>query len=169
MKRTSCVVAASTFLIASCATIMGDKTQLVGISSTPSSAQVAISDEKGATIFEGQTPTTVTLQKSNGNYWGGKTYTVRIAKEGYETQTIPVTSNVNGWYIGGNLIFGGLIGWFIVDPLTGAMYNLSPEQISASLGQKTAHNNTSKDGNIAIVLLEDVPAALRDKMVKISN
>ena len=169
MKRASFVVVASTVVVASCATIMGDKTQLMGITSTPSSAQVLITDEKGASVFEGQTPTNVTLQKSTGSYWGGKSYTVQIKKEGYETQTIPVTSNANGWYIGGNIIFGGLIGWFIVDPLNGAMYNLTPDQISASLGQKAAHNNTSKDGNIAIVLIEDVPAALRDKMVRISR
>lgn len=168
MKR-SVLVLVCTLLVASCATIVGDKTQLIGISSNPSSAQITITDEKGAVVFEGQTPTTVTLQKADGSYWGGKTYSVQIKKEGYEPQTIPVTSNVNGWYIGGNLIFGGLIGWFVVDPLTGAMYNLSPEQITASLGQKAAHNNTSKDGNIAIVLIEDVPASLRDKMVKISN
>ena len=51
-----------------------------------------------------------------------------------------------------NIIFGGLIGWFIVDPLNGAMYNLSPKQIGVSLGEKSSHNNTATDGSISIIL-----------------
>jgi len=93
---------------------------------------------------------------------------VTISKDGYKTQTIPVKSKPNGWYIAGNFIFGGLIGWFIVDPLNGAMYNLSPEQVNASLGKTAAHNNAVSDGNIAIMLLEDVPAELVGKMKRIN-
>lgn len=154
-------------VFAGCATIVGDKTHLMPINSTPSSATVLITDEKGMQVFKGQTPTTVMLQKSDGSYWGGKNYTVKISKEGYDAQVIAVTSSPNGWYIAGNLVFGGLIGWFIVDPLNGAMYNLSPAQINASLGEKSAYNNNFSDGAISVVLLEDVPQQLRDKMIRI--
>ena len=128
---------------------------------------ILISDEKGVQVFKGLTPTSVTLQKSDGSYWGGKNYTVKISKDGYDAQIITVTSSPNGWYIAGNLVFGGLIGWFIVDPLNGAMYNLSPEQVTASLGEKSAYNNDFSDGAISVVLLENVPQQLRDKMVRI--
>ena len=151
-----------------CATIIGDKTQLMPINSAPDSATILITDEKGTQVFRGQTPTSVTLQKSDGSYWGGKDYTVRIPKEGYDAQTIAVTSSPNGWYIAGNLLFGGLIGWFIVDPLNGGMYNLSPEQITASLGEKSAYNNDFSNGSISIVLIENVPRQLRDKMIRIN-
>jgi len=151
-----------------CATIIGDKTQLMPINSAPDSATILITDEKGTQVFRGQTPTSVTLQKSDGSYWGGKDYTVRISKEGYDAQTIAVTSSPNGWYIAGNLLFGGLIGWFIVDPLNGGMYNLSPEQITASLGEKSAYNNDFSNGSISIVLIENVPRQLRDKMIRIN-
>lgn len=164
----SFVVSCSVLSLVGCATIMGDKTQLMSVNSTPSEAEVKITDEQGLHVFSGKTPTTVTLQKADGSYWGGKDYTVTISKEGYETQTIPVASTPNGWYIAGNFVFGGLIGWFIVDPLTGAMYNLSPEQINASLSTTLSHNNTATDGNISIVLLEDVPAHLREKMTRIN-
>lgn len=151
-----------------CATILGNPTHVMPISSTPSEATVLITDEKGVQILKGATPTSVTLMKSDGSYWGKKSYTVQISKAGFETQTIPVTASANGWYIGGNLIFGGLIGWFIVDPLNGDMYNLSPENITATLSTtKTSHNNTANDGSIAIMLLEDVPVELRNKMVRI--
>jgi hypothetical protein len=78
-----------------------------------------------------------------------------------------VTSHPNGWYIAGNLVFGGLIGWFIVDPFNGAMYNLSPETIDAPLPAKTSHNNTATDGGISIMLIDDVPPELRSKMTRI--
>jgi len=155
-------------LLSGCATIIGSPTQLMPVSSTPNDAAVSITDEKGIEIFKGMTPTTVTLQKSNGSYWGKKSYVVRISKDGFESQSIPVTASANGWYIGGNILFGGLIGWFIVDPLNGGMYTLSPENINASLSGKTAHNNTATDGGIAIMLIEDVPADLRSKMQRIN-
>lgn len=153
--------------VVGCATIVGSPTHVMPISSTPSEATVLITDEKGVEIFKGATPTSVTLQKSDGSYWGKKSYTVKISKAGYEVQTIPVTASANGWYIGGNIIFGGLIGWFIVDPLNGHMYNLSPENITATLSTKTSHNNTANDGSIAIMLIEDVPVELRGKMKRI--
>lgn len=151
-----------------CATIVGDATHLMPVSSTPSDAAISIVDEKGAEIFKGATPTTVTLKKSDGSYWGKKSYSVKISKPGFETQVIPVTASANGWYIGGNIIFGGLIGWFIVDPLNGHMYSLTPESISATLPANATHNNSATNGGISIMLIEDVPAELRGKMVRLN-
>lgn len=153
-------------LMTGCATIMGSEVHNMAISSTPSDATIRITDEKGTAIFQGKTPTTVTLTKTDGSYFGKKTYSVLISKPGYENQTIPVTASPTGWYIGGNLLFGGLIGWLIVDPLSGKMYNLTPETISANLpeGAKGTHNNTSKDGGVTVMLVQDVPLELRDKM-----
>ncbi|TWH77121.1 hypothetical protein LX59_00023 [Azomonas agilis] len=151
-------------LITACATIVGDKTQVIPISSTPSDASILITDEKGVEVFKGVTPTSVTLQKSDGSYWGKKSFILKVHKHGYETQIIPITASANGWYIGGNIIFGGLIGWFIVDPYNGAMYNLSPEQLNAHLDAKESQSRYSGEQGFSIVLLEDVPEALRPKM-----
>jgi hypothetical protein len=150
-----------------CATIIGNPTQLLPISSTPSDATVLIVDEKGTAVFKGATPTTVTLAKSSGGYWSGKSYTITISKDGYDPQTIPVTSSPNGWYIAGNFVFGGLIGWFIVDPFNGHMYTLSPDVLSPTLGTKKAHNNTAVDGSVAIMLIQDVPMDFRGKMTRV--
>ncbi len=159
---------AAVILLSGCATIMGDKTHVVPIVSEPAGAKIEIIDEKATTIFTGTTPTSVTLEKSDGSYWGKKSYTVKISKDGYETQTIPITESANGWYIGGNIIFGGLIGWFIVDPMNGAMYNLSPGKISTSLGAKTSSSANPKSGDLSFMLLQDVPLELRGKMVRIN-
>lgn len=168
MKKSAiiCTFVGLTSLMSGCATIMGSDTHSMPITSTPSDALIRISDEKGMAVFEGKTPTTVTLKKSDGSYFGKKTYTVTISKQGFETQTVPVTGSANGWYIGGNIVFGGLIGWLIVDPLNGKMYNLSPETITSSLpdAAKKSHNNTSTDGGITVMLMQDVPVALLGKM-----
>lgn len=160
----------ASFSLIGCATIIGDSTQLVPISSTPSGATVVIKDETNNELYNGTTPTTVTLKKSDGSYFGGKSYVVIVSKPGYQSQSIPIKASANGWYIGGNFIFGGLIGWLIVDPLNGGMYTLSPDTVSASLknGETTTHNNTAKDGSISVVLLEDVPQKLLGQMTRIN-
>jgi hypothetical protein len=90
---------------------------------------------------------------------------VNISKAGFAPQTIPVNSRANGWYIGGNILFGGLIGWLIVDPLNGHMYTLAPEYVDGLQNtSNTKHNNSNSEGGITIALLEDVPAELRDKL-----
>jgi len=72
----------------------------------------------------------------------------------------------NGWYIAGNLVFGGLIGWFIVDPFGGKMYSISQKEINATLSQKSTKNGDESDGNFELkfVLISDVPESLRSKM-----
>lgn len=164
--RTAAVLLAAVALTG-CATIVGQPTQTVPIASTPSEARIVIADEDGAEVFAGSTPTSVTLNKSTGRYFGGKEFKVTISKPGFKTQVIPITSSPNGWYIAGNLVFGGLIGWFIVDPLNGDMYTLSPESIAASLPTESAHNNRATDGSITVMLIQDVPDALRDKLVQV--
>jgi hypothetical protein len=154
--------------LTACATIMGHPTQDIPISSTPSDAKVSIKDEAGFEVFAGQTPTKVTLQKSTGKYFGKKSFTVTITKEGYQPQIIPVTASANGLYIFGNFIFGGLIGYLIVDPLNGNMYTLSPEAVAAEKSASGSHNNQTKDGGISIMLLQDVPQNIRDQMTPIN-
>lgn len=44
-----------------------------------------------------------------------------------------IKASANGWYIGGNIVFGGLIGWLAVDPFNGGMYTLKPKETNAIL------------------------------------
>lgn len=165
-KSVSILIVSCSVLVIGCATIVGDKAQLIPISSTPSEAVISVTDEHGREVYKGNTPSNVTLEKSDGSYWGKKSYTVTITKDGYVTRTIQITASANGWYIAGNIVFGGLIGWFIVDPWNGGMYTLSPKDISESLSEKTA--STANDGSISILLLENVPPSLRNKMKRIN-
>lgn len=141
-----------------CATIMGSETSTLPVYSTPGGAKVTITDERGKVVYQGVTPSSVSLQKSDGSHWGGKTFTVEVHKEGFEKISVQVVTQANGYYILGNLLFGGLIGWLIVDPATGAMYDLHPPEVDVSLHK----------GQASIMLLDDVPANLRHRLVRIN-
>ncbi len=153
--------------MSSCATIVGDKTQLIGVKSAPDNVVVSVVDEKGSEVFKGNTPTSVTLQKADGSYFGGKTYNLTLSKDGYKPVTILLDTKVNGWYIGGNLVFGGLIGWLIVDPFTGAMYTIKPESIDAQLKKNDVTGSWSENG-LHIVLLEAVPSPMRSNLIHLN-
>jgi len=167
MWKVMIVLLASAALI-SCATIIGKSgPETLIVRSTPDQASVSITDESGVKIFEGKTPTALPLEKKKG-YFSGKKYTVKITKEGYAAHTVTVDTRVNGWYIGGNLIFGGLIGWLIVDPATGAMWTLDTNEVNVTL-EASKHGAIIEPNKLGIVLLQDVPLSLRDKMVKVSQ
>lgn len=165
MKKIGCILVVFVLLLNGCASIVSKSNWPVKIGSTPEGADVAITDVgDGKKIFTGKTPTIVTLS-SRGGFFKGKTYSVAISKEGFQTQTAEIKSTLNGWYIG-NIIFGGLIGLLIVDPATGAMWTLDPKDINLILEKKTA-GLPSDQRALSVVSLEDVPDHLRDKMIRI--
>lgn len=152
-------------LLLGCATIMGKSSpETLNIRSSPDQADVTITDEKGAEIFKGKTPTTVTLQKKKG-YFAGKKYNVKICKAGCSDYSVSVDTKLSGWYFG-NILFGGLIGILIVDPLTGAMWTLDTNELDVKL---TQHSSLMESMQLGIALLNDVPITLRHKMVSISE
>jgi hypothetical protein len=151
-----------------CATIFGKGgAETVNIRSMPDQAIVVITDESGTKIFEGITPTNIPLEKKKG-FFSGKTYSLKISKEGYTDKLVQIDTKTNGWYLGGNLIFGGLIGWFIVDPATGAMWTLDTNDVDVTLDSAKPAASLLQFGETKIVLLQDVPAELRNRMVKLN-
>jgi len=121
MKPLSLLLAPTLFL-ASCASIVSKSTYPVTVTSNPSGCLVAVKNSEGEVIHQATTPTTLTL-KSSAGYFRPASYTFEFTKKGGVKQIVPVNATMNGWYIG-NIVFGGLIGLVIVDPLTGAMWKL---------------------------------------------
>jgi hypothetical protein len=154
------------FILTSCASIVSKTSRDITIKSKPEQADFTITDEKGEKIHAGKTPQTVSLS-TKGGYFKGREYTVFVCKEGCESQTIVIKRALNGWYIG-NILFGGLIGLLIVDPLTGAMWTLSPQEINCDLVEVAKTSKPNKNAlDITITLLDDLPRNLRNKMVRI--
>jgi hypothetical protein len=108
--------------LTSCASIVSDSTYPVTITSSPENLPIKIENEKGQVLHTGQTPMTVTLKAGDGWFSGATYYAV-----GPKGGKVMIDSGVDGWYWG-NLLFGGVIGFLIVDPNTGAMYDL-PELV----------------------------------------
>jgi len=106
-----------------CATVTrGTKDTLV-VESEPSGATVTLSNG-----MSGKTPTSFKLPRKDA-------LVVTIAKEGYETLTVNVNSQVSGAGaagMAGNVLIGGVIG-AVVDPLSGAMKDLRPNPVKATL------------------------------------
>ena len=151
-------------ILTGCASIVSKSMYAVNINSTPDGADITITDEVGNHVFTGKTPTVVTLKTKRG-YFKGKDYNVTFKKSGYDSHSAVISRKVDGWYIYGNLLFGGLIGWLIVDPAPGAMWKLE-EDVSATLTSQTSSLNPEEQ-SLKIVHLEDVPEYLIEKMIPV--
>jgi len=95
---------------------------------------------------------TATLKRKNA-------VMVSIEMQGYETYNLQLQRGTNGW-VWGNLIFGGLVG-LIIDASTGAMYKLTPAQITTELREaRMSDVVVTEDGLYVFVRLNPDTAGL---------
>ena len=111
------------FILNSCATIVYGDTQDIPVNTDPPGATVIIKNKYGNEVGKFTTPCFLRLKKDDG-FFSGNDYTFVFEKEGYESRSIFITSSVRPSYLLGNLGFYifAPIGWLIVDPLSGAMW-----------------------------------------------
>ena len=173
-----------------CCSIVGQSIFPVTINSNPPQANITVTDEHGLVMLNGVTPATMTLTAGE-SYFHAKSYQVKFSKPGYGDQVIMIKAELDGWYFG-NILFGGLIGMLILDPITGKMWKLSPYAVgnlsligSVPAAVVPASAPAAPQGNggvisgtktsfeksphvLQIVFLDQVPEGLRDKMVRIN-
>ena len=132
MKRLILVGMVVGLLLSGCATIIkGSGPQAIQLKSNPQGASCEVYNLRTNEKLETGRIAPATLMLSSGkSYFEYAKYRIRCDYEG-KSQEALVEGSVNGWYIGGNIIFGGLIGSLIVDPITGAMWTLEPDVINA--------------------------------------
>lgn len=147
------LTAVSTLLLSGCGSIMNGSTQNLSVSATPNVATISLLSSAGALISQSKGSLFYNLKRSNG-YFDGADYNIKIDAHGYETKTVSLTSSASGWYIAGNLMLGGLIGWLIVDPATGGMWVFN------------ASNNQDVD-NLNVILIEDASEEIMKSAIKI--
>lgn len=130
MKKLICVTMCFSVFLSGCASVMCGSEKTVNIRSHPPGTDFTIKDAKGNIIVEDVAPTNVTLKRGRG-WFQAADYQITFEKEGCKKLTMPISQGLEtGWYIGGNVLIGGLIGWVIVDPLTGAMYTIEDVNVS---------------------------------------
>jgi len=178
-KRILAAFAAAAALSGCASIIKGGGPQAFRVNSQPPGAEVKVfAVPTGALVAAGTTPFTTMLAKSNGFFQGAK-YRVVLEMSGYQAREAVVDTSVNGWYVAGNLVFGGLIGWLIVDPATGAMWSLSEEAIDVPMSplgapptpeKVPASVPTSSLGSpcIGVMELASVPPAARSHMIRLN-
>jgi len=135
-----------------CASLQSGRTMTLKISNEPENIKFVIKNKKGNIVYDGTTPASVKLKKGAG-YFKAEQYSVEFKRHCYPTQIIKTTASINPKYWenhGFFLVNLGLfvlcpycinvflpisaltmmIGYLVVDPLTGAMWQLSmPEQV----------------------------------------
>lgn len=161
-KLIAVVLLLPVFFLTGCATIVGKDVFPLTINSNPEGAKIIVQDEKGKNVFSGTTPTTVTLNAGE-SYFHAKSYRITFSKSGYGEQYAEVKATLSGWYWG-NIIFGGLIGMLIVDPITGKMWKL-PTEINTNLSQQVSSD--TNQSTLKIMTLEQVPKNMRKYLVRI--
>ncbi len=145
-----------------CASIIKGSDQIISVKSDPSAANVVITDvRENKDIHSAATPFTISLKRGAG-YFTKAMYKVSIEKAGYQKEELRVEGTPGGWYVGGNLLIGGLIGWLIVDPATGAMWTLDPDDINVTLKKQSALAPT--DEGLTIALKSAVPPEIEAKL-----
>ena len=118
------LIGATSLVLTGCATIMHGTQQDVGFGSVPTNARITVDNQRSAT-----TPTVMNLSRKDNHI-------VRIELDGYLPYEATLTRGVSGW-VWGNLVFGGLVG-LAVDGISGGLYKLTPEQMTATLSKQTS-------------------------------
>lgn len=159
------VVLGTAAVISGCATIVHSGPRNIPIASAPAGAKVSIYDRSNSLVMTNITPFVAPLNTKFG-YFKSQTYRLVFEMPGYNRAEMNLDSKVSGWYFG-NLLFGGLIGMLIVDPLTGAMYNLTPEKIEQSMS--APHAKLIRNGQaLLIILASQTTQHERDDMVRVN-
>jgi len=116
---------------AGCASIVHSGNRPVMIDSDPEGASVTIANKDGQIVETGTTPWKVRLDP-HGDYFQGAEFKAKFALDGYAPAEARIYPDISPFYVG-NLVFGGLVGFLIVDPVTGSMWNLRPLHINQTL------------------------------------
>lgn len=160
---TAFALSASVLFLSSCATIVSKSSYPVSFSSDPSHAKITIKDNDGAVVFVGETPATFKLPAGSGYFRKAK-YTFTIEKDGYKSKTLPFSAKFDPWYVG-NVVFGGLIGLLIIDPISGAMYKLDKNFHPVELAK--AHSN--EEELVKVVTTDEIPDAYKKHLVPVAK
>jgi hypothetical protein len=150
---------------AGCASIFNSGPRPISVASTPPGAKVTIYDRSNALVQTNTTPFVAQLDPKAG-YFKSQNYRMVFEMPGYANAEINLGSSVSGWYWA-NIVLGGVLGMLVIDPLTGAMYNLTPEKIEQTLTASQAEVIRSGKG-VLVVLVSQATEHERAEMVRLN-
>jgi hypothetical protein len=134
--------AGAALILAGCAAIGHGITQSVAISSEPYHAAVIIDGRpRGVTPFVGS------LSRRSR-------HVVRIELEGYQPFETTLSRQTSGWVVADLLLGLGAPVGLVVDLLTGAIFNLTPDQVTHELAKRTSSNARLTPNGIYVMLVQ---------------
>ena len=117
-------------LLSGCASIVCPSSYPISLSSNVKNAKVTVYN-RGEEVLVATEPTEIRLSPKGG-YFVPADYRLVFEKDGCKCDEVKLETNFNWWYLG-NILFGGLIGMLIVDPATGAMWEIRETAVVGSL------------------------------------
>ncbi|HXC02477.1 MAG TPA: hypothetical protein VNU49_07470 [Opitutaceae bacterium] len=148
-----------------CASIVHSGNRTININTEPVGAKATISKPDGTVVSMQTTPCTFSLDPKRG-YFKGQNYILTLELTGYKTTEVELQPELSGWYFG-NIVFGGIIGLIIVDPITGSMWNITPDKIDQPLSSSQAALIREHKGFV-VVLVSQITDNERNQMVRIN-
>lgn len=142
-----------------CASIVSRRAYPIFIDSNPTEARLTVTNESGDTVYTGRTPKTPKLDAYDG-YFSRARYEISFEHPDFETAKVRLEAKLDGWYFG-NFLFGYLVGFLIVDPLTGAMYKIDERQVFEKLHFKT-------ESSLYIAPFESLPPEIQSNLQELS-
>ena len=162
-KGISLMLMAVVIVLTGCASIVSKSSYPIAINSSPAGAKITVKDKKGLEVYTGNTPANFKLDAGSG-FFSKEAYTVTFDMEGYDSKTVPVQFKMDGWYVG-NIVFGGLIGWLIIDPATGAMWKLDTEFLNETLSKNSASTN---EPSLKFYGYKDIPDSWKENLERVN-
>ncbi len=151
-------------MLSSCCTLFCKGKYPLMINSEPDGAAITITNNKGMEVFNGNTPTTVTLKSSSG-FFKKAEYTVKITYPGYDDKTVMVSSKIKGSYFW-NLLGGGLIGMLVVDPASGKMWKLDTKYINVPL---VPTGQAYQQPTLQIMSIDQISNELKEHLIALED
>lgn len=123
----------SVFLFTSCATIRSESVYSIPVSTVPDSSTIKVFDKKGRNIIVTQSPDTLILKAGDG-YFKRAEYLIEVSHKNYITKKEPIYFVIDRKYIQNVFLsFFMPIGFLIVDPISGAMWQPEKQEIKINL------------------------------------
>ena len=116
------LIGMSMLALCGCATIYSVSEYPVNIDSVPSNMEIVVTDSNGDIAYRGQTPVVVDLD-ARGGFFVREAYTVELYEAGKVVGKTTIDGSIDSWYFV-NILGPSLIGMFLIDPITGAMWTL---------------------------------------------
>lgn len=150
--------------LSGCASMISESKNPVYIDSVPTKMEIVVTDRDGDIVYRGKTPTVVDLDAGSG-YFVREQYTVSL----YDGKNIigqrKIESSIDVWYFA-NWFGATLIGFLIVDPITGAMWTLEEH---VTVYQDVGSTHTQPSYQIQLVEIEDIPESQRDSLIALRS